>query len=109
MQLQVILYLILFLFFNGLFFVSFRSDTDRVKQNLFELMRGCIRVERGTFFSQEIPSNTHDTQKWANEKLEDKSWIFWTAVCNILEQNKIIISIINIIIFAICFILPKFL
>lgn len=109
MELQIILYLILFLFFNGLFFVSFRSDTDKVKQNLFELIRGCTRVERGTFFSQGIPQDTHNAKQWATEKLENKSWIFWNTVLNILDENKTIISIINSFIFAICFILPKFL
>lgn len=109
MGLQILLYIILFLFFNGLFFVSFRSDKDKVKQNLFELIRGCTRVERGTFFSEGIPQDTHKAKQWANEKLEDKSWIFWNAVLHILDDNEIVISIINSFIFTICFILPKYL
>lgn len=109
MELQIISYLILFLFFNGFFFVGFQNETDRVKQYLFQLTRNCTRVENGTFFSKNIPENTYKTRKWANEKREDRSWIFWNTVANILYENKIIISIINILLLTSCFILPKYL
>ncbi len=108
MELQIIIYIILFLFFNGLFFVNFQVEIAQVRQHLLELIQGCKRVENGTFFHEGIPEDTHQAQKWANEKLEDKNWIFWSAVINRLDENKIILSIINTIIFTSCFILPKY-
>jgi len=108
MEIQLLIYFIMFIFINGMMFVSIKYEKQYIKDTLYRLMRGCRRVEKGTYFFQGIPNDTQKVYSWAESKINNENWIFWNAILLIILESKYNILIANIVIYTICFILPKF-
>ena len=108
MEVQLLIYFVMFILINGMMFASIKYEKQYIKDILYKLMRGCRRAENGTYFFQGIPNDTQKAHSWAESRINNENWIFWNAILNIILQSKYCIFITNIMIYTICFILPKF-
>ena len=107
MELQILIFIGLFVFFNGMLFVDLKSEEQKVRNYLQTIIDGCSRVERGTFFSQGIPKDTQKASQWAQDKLNKPKWIFKRAIVDILYETRNLMFFINTVLVILCFILPE--
>lgn len=108
MELQIIIFIILFLLFNGMLFLRFDTEEQVVVNKLCNVIESPHRAKEIMFPWNDIPKNEYDIQQWANHKLGQHKWIFWNAMLYLIYDTKFYIILINSIIVLASFIIPKY-
>lgn len=110
MELQIIFFVMLSIFFNGMFFVCLDIDKQNIIDRLCEIQhRRPGKAKEIMFPWNNPPEDEYHARLWAEHKLGDSNWIFWNAVLHIIVDDKYFILLVNIGVALGCFVLPNFL